>query len=573
MVASRRVLQLLSVLIALSIFCTAGFARPRGRAALRSRASRGRTSAISRARGATRFRGRLHARGRHARLRLIRRVARVRQPHYSGIHNFLAGAWSLDQPEANTEHGTNNAPGAAQCLATSESLKSNSDTARSEVASASGSEPAQPVNPLVAAFVTSLADHGFSPDNQGFIVETLSGEVLAEHNADRLFNPASVVKVATSLVAISRLGPNFRFRTRVYTDGSLDTATGVLHGSLYVIGSGDPALFSENAMLIADQLNRQGIRLVEGNLVVQGPFYFNFLDLREAAARAFRNVLAHHSWGVAERRAYERFLAMRAAEDERLKFENASLDGVGDTRPRSVASAGFDPSPGVLIDQPVGPPSVKISGTTVTDTWADTSNLKLIAVHNSLPLVRLLKGLNDFSNNWMAMIIGRLVGGPDAVKRFLENEVKLKGDEVKIVTASGLGTNLISPRNMAQILHKLIAYLQKERLGIEDLLPVAGIDSGTLEKRFTDAFRGSVVAKTGTLRGVSALAGVANTRGRGQLLFVIFNRGGSPHAFRAVQDETIKKLIILNGGPAPIRYASPLWPRMSGAEVQSQNQR
>jgi len=109
---------------------------------------------------------------------------------------------------------------------------------------------------------------------------------------------------------------------------------------------------------------------------------------------------------------------------------------------------------------------------------------------------------------------------------------------------------------MAQILRKLIAYLNKQNIGLEELLPVAGIDRGTLEKRFTDAYRGSVVAKTGTLHAVSALAGVAYTRSRGPLIFVIFNHGGSPNSFRGAQDETIKKLITLCGGPAPPRMGS-----------------
>src|SRR5262249_5991354 len=78
-----------------------------------------------------------------------------------------------------------------------------------------------------------------------------------------------------------------------------------------------------------------------------------------------------------------------------------------------------------------------------------------------------------------------------------------------------------------------------------------GIDHGTLEKRFNDAYRGSVVAKTGTLHSVSALAGVAYTRSRGPLIFVIFNHGGSPYSFRGDQDETIKKVITLCGGLAP----------------------
>ncbi|MEK6320560.1 MAG: D-alanyl-D-alanine carboxypeptidase [Acidobacteriota bacterium] len=394
---------------------------------------------------------------------------------------------------------------------------------------------AEPMNPLVAAYTDSLAAFGFSAENQGFIVTTLKGEVLAEHNADRLYNPASVTKIATSLTAISRLGPGFKFRTTLYTDGKLDPSTGILHGSLYVIGSGDPAFFSENAMMIVDKMNRSGIREVEGNLVVLGQFFFNFSASREASAKAFRSTLTPETWNAQTKASYSRFLSIRAAEDR--------VSEVG----RSQASA----APPLL-----GPPSLKITGQTITDPGVNTSNLTPLAVHTSLPLLRVLKGLNDFSNNWMATVIGNLVGGPDAVVRFLQTEVGFKEDEVRFATSSGLGANAISPRGTITMLRKLIAYLESKGLGVEELLPIAGVDGGTLERRFNDAFRGSVVGKTGTLNSVSALAGVAYTRQRGALLFVIYNQGGSTHRFRAAQDETIKKIITLYGGPVSVRYST-----------------
>jgi D-alanyl-D-alanine carboxypeptidase/D-alanyl-D-alanine-endopeptidase (penicillin-binding protein 4) len=382
------------------------------------------------------------------------------------------------------------------------------------------------LNPLVLAYTASLSARGHDPENQGFIVSTMDGEVLAQHNADRPFNPASVVKMATSLVAISRLGPDFRYRTTLYTDGTIDPATGTLRGSLYVIGSGDPAFFYENALLIADKLNRNGIRVVEGDLVVLGPFYFNFSGSREMSAKGFRTTMTPDTWTSAAKTAYPRFLSMRMAEER----------------------AGG--SPVAMME----PPSLKIMGKTLTNEDVNTSTLRVLAVHTSLPLVKLLKGLNDFSNNWMASVIGGMVGGPDAVQRFLKSDVGLKEEELNIVTASGLGSNYISPRGTLQILRKLLAYLQKENLSIEELLPVAGVDAGTLGRRFNDEYRGSVVAKTGTLSSVSALAGVAYTRTKGPLLFVIYNRGGSTYSFRSVQDETIKKLITFFGGPAPVRY-------------------
>jgi D-alanyl-D-alanine carboxypeptidase/D-alanyl-D-alanine-endopeptidase (penicillin-binding protein 4) len=463
-----------------------------------------------------------------------------------GVHNFLTQSWTQPlSPAEKTPSEAASANASPSYSAASTGSKPPVETTagaieeatRPRLANAAPLDP-PPLNPLVAAYTDSLAAFGFSAENQGFIVTTLKGEVLAEHNADRLYNPASVTKIATSLTAISRLGPDFKFRTSLYTDGTLDHATGILHGSLYVIGSGDPAFFSENAMMIADKMNRSGIREVDGNLVVLGQFFFTFSTSREASAKAFRAVLTPETWSAQAKSSYTRFLAIRAAEDR-----------VGDST---------TPAPPLS-----GPPSLKITGQTITDSTVNTTRLTPLAVHTSLPLLRVLKGLNDFSNNWMANVIGNLVGGPDAVERFLKMEVGFKEDEVRFATSSGLGANAISPRGTITMLRKLIGYLNSKGLGVEDVLPIAGVDAGTLEKRFNDAFRGSVVGKTGTLSSVSALAGVAYTRQRGALLFVIYNQGGSTHRFRAAQDETIKKIITLYGGPVPVRYATAAGARVS----------
>jgi serine-type D-Ala-D-Ala carboxypeptidase/endopeptidase (penicillin-binding protein 4) len=509
---------------------------------LSARAGRGRHGRLARGRG--RYRGSRWAR---------HNVAAV-GGHGARVHDFLTQEWSKETVAPLTPPATQSAsptmtavgnegsrplamgnavpaPATAPDTAKTNSLNQALGNPASAAANQVQTDAAQPpLNPLVQAYADSLAVRGISAANQGFIVTTLQGEVLAEHNADRLFNPASVTKVATSLTAISRLGPDFKFRTALYTDGALDPATGVLHGSLYVVGSGDPAFFYENAMMIADKLNRAGVREVDGNLYVLGHFYFNFSTSLEASAKALRGCLSADTWTPAAHSAYSRFLAMRAAEGETM-------------------AAGQLPAP----------PSLKITGQTITSQTVNTGPLKPLAVHTSLPLLRVLKGLNDFSNNWMATVIGNLVGGPDAVERFLKMEVGFKDDEVQFATPSGLGANFISPRSTITILRKLITYLDGKGLTLDQLLPVAGVDAGTLQKRFTDTYRAAVVGKTGTLSGVSALAGVAYTRGRGPLLFVIYNRGGSVPAFRAAQDETIKKVITMYGGPVPVHFSvSPL---------------
>ena len=498
--------------------------------------------------GRSRRGGRLYARGRGRRSRWRRQVAS--SSHSAGVSKFLTQSWT--QPLTAAERTSNDAQlGTAETAAGSQTVASipsatpaepvppdTVDATRPRLVTGDPTLDIPPLNPLVAAYTDSLAAFGFSAENQGFIVTTLKGEVLAEHNADRLYNPASVTKIATSLTAISRLGPDFKFRTSLYTDGTLDPATGVLHGSLYVIGSGDPGFLPENAMMIADKMNRAGIREVDGNLYVLGQFFFNFSASREASAKAFRAVLTPETWSAPVKSSYPRFLAIRAAEDR-------------------VSESG-KPAPPLM-----GPPSLKIAGQTITDPSVNTAKLTTLAVHTSLPLLRVLKGLNDFSNNWMATMIGNLVGGPDAVERFLQTEVGFKEEEVRFATSSGLGANAISPRGTITMLRKLIGYLDSKGLRVEDVLPIAGVDGGTLERRFNDAYRGSVVGKTGTLSSVSALAGVAYTRQKGALLFVIYNQGGSTHRFRAAQDETIKKVITLYGGPVQARYATANGARVS----------
>ena len=110
---------------------------------------------------------------------------------------------------------------------------------------------------------------------QGVLIETTDGKVVASQAADQRFNPASSIKLATALIALRNFGPNHRFTTGFWTDGSFDTATGTLQGNLYVAGR-DPSFHHEHAVMIAKQLNSLGIRTVTGDLVVGPGFTMNF---------------------------------------------------------------------------------------------------------------------------------------------------------------------------------------------------------------------------------------------------------------------------------------------------------
>jgi D-alanyl-D-alanine carboxypeptidase/D-alanyl-D-alanine-endopeptidase (penicillin-binding protein 4) len=155
----------------------------------------------------------------------------------------------------------------------------------------------------------------------------------------------------------------------------------------------------------------------------------------------------------------------------------------------------------------------------------------------SMPLVKILKRQNNFSNNWMAHVIGGFVGGVGAVRSSVLDRFGIPPNELFLDSTSGLGSNGMRPTDVVRLLRELRERLDKDAMRPEMLMPVAGVDPGTLEDRYLNGgFRGAVVAKTGTLRGVSALAGYMYTRRKGVVLFAIMNTGGTPGTFRRLQD-------------------------------------
>ena len=77
--------------------------------------------------------------------------------------------------------------------------------------------------------------------------------------ADAPVNPASTLKLVTTYAALDRLGPDFRWQTRVYSDGPV--RDGTLLGDLYLQGGGDPKLVSERLWLLLRRV--QGLGFVQ----------------------------------------------------------------------------------------------------------------------------------------------------------------------------------------------------------------------------------------------------------------------------------------------------------------------
>jgi D-alanyl-D-alanine carboxypeptidase/D-alanyl-D-alanine-endopeptidase (penicillin-binding protein 4) len=360
---------------------------------------------------------------------------------------------------------------------------------------------------------------------QGVLIETLDGKVVASQAENDQFNPASNMKLATALVALRTLGPDHRFATGVWTDGVLDKATGVINGNLYISGR-DPSFHYEHGVLLARELNKLGIKQVSGDLFVAPGFTMNFSASAQRSGERLYDTLDATLRGAE---------AVRAWNYERtLLNDRQGLEAV---------------------------PSVAVMG--AVEVAPVASSAKLLLTQRSSKLVDILKVLLCYSNNFMAERIGEALGGRESVRQRLTTQLGLGPDELRIASLSGLGVNRISPRVMMKIYRELRVELQKHGLSPSSIMPVAGIDPGTLEDRFTGlAWRGSVIAKTGTLMrtdgGASSLVGQMQAANGEVLLFVIMNQRGSVWRFRENQDYLVMLTQNSRGGPKPFTYKPPM---------------
>src|SRR5262249_57060058 len=122
--------------------------------------------------------------------------------------------------------------------------------------------------------------------------------------------------------------------------------------------------------------------------------------------------------------------------------------------------------------------------------------------------------------------LGEALGGPKAVEQFLIKDVGVASNDISISHCSGLDYNRITARATVTLFRELVFWLNLNNLQPQDVLPVAGVDAGTLKRRFVgQEYRGAVIGKTGTLPGteggVSTLAGVMYTRDYGPVIFAI----------------------------------------------------
>lgn len=356
-------------------------------------------------------------------------------------------------------------------------------------------EPNPAAQIAVQQYLKGLEASGLVTANQGVWIQ--AGPVLLANNQGKVpLSAASLTKIATSLAALKTWGPNHHFETLISATGPINN--GVLQGDLVIQGSGDPFFVWEEAIALSQSLNQLGIKRVTGNLVLTGNFAMNYQSNPTQAGELLKQGLDAQQWPNAAQ-----------------YLQN--------------------------FPQGTPQPQVVISGSVQLATRAVPKQILLLR-HRSLPLSQILKEMNVYSNNEMAEMLAQSLGGAQTVRSSAALAASVPQSEIQLVNGSGLGVeNRISPRAACAMLMAIQRELLPHQLTLADLFPMAGRDRrGTMATRRIPT---ATVVKTGTLREVSALAGVMPTRDRGLVWFAIVNRGTDIEGLRTGQDQLLQRLL------------------------------
>ena len=392
-------------------------------------------------------------------------------------------------------------------------------------------------------------------DNFGIKIYSLDRqEALYSVRSDHLFTPASNLKLITTAVAVKYLGPDYRFYTRLYSTGHIED--NILHGDLYIKGFGDPKLVSEQMWLLSKELWNLPLRKVEGDIIADSHYFDSNRHIKSwksegaeaykaplgALSFNFNTVTVHVMPGkktgdkpivvvdpdvdyirvdnrarTVTKRGRGRLIVNRVERDTYNEITVSGVIAKNQARSRYYLNI-TDPT---RYAASVFKLYLKQNGMEVTGTIKKgeiSPEAELLVSHESEPLSLILRGLNKYSNNFVAEQILKTL----AVKRFgppgtTEDGLKIVEEymaslgiepgQYQIVDGSGLSRqNRLSPDQIVKVLGTM-----RSDLGVYPefitALGVMGLD-GNVKGRLNGIDEAQKVrVKTGTLHFVSSLSG------------------------------------------------------------------
>ncbi|MGA0011280.1 MAG: D-alanyl-D-alanine carboxypeptidase/D-alanyl-D-alanine endopeptidase [Candidatus Nanopelagicales bacterium] len=301
-----------------------------------------------------------------------------------------------------------------------------------------------------------------------------SDATVADDGAQERQIPASTMKVMTAATSLSTLGENFRFTTRV--------VAGATSGRIVLVGGGDPLLSTRDLRMLAKRTARS---LGGGTVVVDVDDYL------------FPRPSDAEGWEPGDRPTYAsavRPLGLLGS------YSNDTVAIAWSAFVQALRAKGVSASVGDRV--------------LASD---EAARIAFVRPHTLREAVRVMLTVSE---NNVAEVLYRQValgrgypatwsGSSSAAKEALRG-LGLQTWRMKLIDGSGLsGSNRLTAASLTEVLD--VAMSEPSLDALIDGLPVAG-RSGTLINRFAappaSCARGEVAAKTGSLTGVSTLAGV-----------------------------------------------------------------
>lgn len=392
----------------------------------------------------------------------------------------------------------------------------------------------------------------------GFAVaDAATGEMLEVVNPLFPLPPASVAKAVSCAYALDRLGPAYRFRTRLVSDGVM--ADGRLDGDLWLVGSGDPLFDTDALAAMAEDLVNMGVREVTGAFCVAtgalpeiwqiDPGQLPHVGYNPAISALNLNFnRVHFEW----ERVGENYTISMDARSESLRpavrvarmmiaersvpvytYNDAEGHDVWTVARGALGNAG---SRWLPVRRPAAYMAevfaTLMSGLGVSlpaPSYAASApeTALVLAEHSSDTLEEILRGMMRWSTNLTAEVVGlmatqagdvspeSLPESGDAMTSWMSETLGARN--ATFVDHSGLGVgSRIRPQDMT---HALVASGPNGLL--HDLMKDIAMRDG--DGNVIADHPIAVVAKTGTLNFVSALAGFARTPSGRDLAFTIFS--------------------------------------------------
>ena len=330
----------------------------------------------------------------------------------------------------------------------------------------------------------------FDTSQLGLMVWDLTADsCIYKHNERQLLRPASTMKVITAIAAIDRLGGSFQFKTQLKYTGTIDNHC--LNGDLYCVGGMDPRFNNDDMKTMVSSLREMGIDTIRGHI---------YADVSLKDSNKFGE-----GW---------------CWDDDNPVLTPLLLGRKDQFMDRFMSKIHED--------------SIVCSYYTYSNKTCPSEAYTISTRSHSIDqiLMRMLKESDNLYAECLFYQMAASTGNRPAsaksarwVEKKLVQKVGLDPSRYKFADGSGLSLyNYVS----AELEIRLLRYAFNNNniyLHLHPALPIAGVD-GTLKKRMHGSFtHGNVYAKTGTVTGISSLAGYCKAANGHDLCFAIINQG------------------------------------------------